>query len=752
MPEFLLEVGCEEIPASWLGALATQLRDRFSEGAEREHLDPKDVTILQASRRLVLVASVLGRQSDREEQLWGPTLKIAKDAAGNWTKAAEGFARKNNTTPDALRVAVKEGAEKNLLYVKKVEGRAAGEVLPELMAQTLRSLAFPKRMNWDAWLDDGKGAFAFGRPIRWIVALLDGTVVPFTIHEMKNGAKAGAIVASGDVTFGHRFLPRGQGGQPIKVSSFDDLRKRLESHCVLLDPAAREAAITKALAQSRQHGEIHDDHGLAAEWRDLVEYPTVLFGSIPAEFQSLPVAVLQTVLVHHQKYIPLMSGGGVARFAAIVNRDASNGAEIVRGMERVVTARLRDAAFFFEEDRKRPLADRVDALAGVTFHRELGSYKEKRERMVRLVDSMGGTRGLLRKTEHEAAREAARLAKADLTTLMVREFTELQGVMGGIYLRAEGRTAEHVAAAVQWHYHPVSIEEDSAPDIAAVGDPTVFAAVSIADKLDTLAGYFGIGLIPSGSSDPFGLRRAGQGVIRVLLDFWKADEIERRPSLRRLVRSAVIAYGKFPKRSEEEVSKDLESFLLERLRYVLIARRYPADEVDAVLGAREPEAIEDPHEAWVRLKALHRVRNEVPRDFEALAVAFKRAKNILGSFAPPSPLTRGAVGAGGPAGPDTDPAPRPPGPPSFTAPVDPALFKEPAESALHGAVAKLSGGNGGYEARLRSLAGLRQPVDKFFDDVLVMAKEDDIRNNRLGLLSQALSLFYRIADISKLGG
>jgi glycyl-tRNA synthetase beta chain len=721
MPEFLLEVGCEEVPASWLPGLADQIRDRFTAAAAAEFLDPKNVRGLQSSRRLVVAAELLARQGDREEKVWGPALKVAKDAAGKWTQAALGFAKKNGVEVDALQQGVKDGAkegETNLLFIKKVEGRAAGQVLPELIAATLRSLAFPKRMNWDAWLEDGKGAFPFGRPVRWIVALFDGKVVPFTIYEMKNGAKAGAIVESGDITWGHRFLPRGKGNQRVKVSSFADLTKKLEENFVLLDPAAREARIQAALKPHAS--EIHDDHGLPAEWRDLAEYPSVLFGSIPSEFRNLPVAVLQTVLVHHQKYIPLMSAGVVARFAALVDGDGQNGETIVRGMGRVVTARLRDASFFYEEDRKKPLGDRVDALAGVTFHRELGSYKEKADRLVRLIDAMG-SRGMLRKAEVDAARDAVRLCKADLTTLMVREFTELQGVMGGIYLRAEGAVPEHVAAAVQWHYHPVSIEEGSAPDLNAVGDPTVFAAVSLADKLDTLAGYFGIGLIPSGSSDPFGLRRAGQGVVRVLLDFWKADEIERRPSLRRLVRSALAGYEGKLKKDAEAVAKDLEAFLLDRLRYVLIARDYPADEVDAVLGAREPDALEDPHEAWVRLRALHRVRTEARADFEGLAVAFKRAKNILEKDTPAA-------------------APKP------------ELFKEAAERELHGAVTKLAGGDGGYEARLRSLASLRQPVDKFFDDVLVMAKEEDVKANRLGLLSQTLSLFYRIADISKLGG
>src|SRR5262249_17448195 len=259
------------------------------------------------------------------------------------------------------------------------------------------------------------------------------------------------------------------------------------------------------------------------------------------------------VLVHHQKYLPLSDGALVTRFAALTNADRAAEAEIVRGMERVITARLRDAAFFFAEDMKRPLAERVPDLAGVTFHQGLGTYADKADRLVRLVDTMGEGLGLLTKNERETAREAARLAKADLTTLMVREFPELQGVMGGIYLRAQGEKWHNLAEAVRWHYHPLSIEEGSPPArVFAGGDATVFGAVSLADKLDTLAGYFGLGLVPTGSSDPYGLRRAAQGAVRVLIDFWQADEAEERPSLRKLAAGAVAGYGDKRKRPEAD--------------------------------------------------------------------------------------------------------------------------------------------------------------------------------------------------------
>ena len=297
----------------------------------------------------------------------------------------------------------------------------------------------------------------------------------------------------------------------------------------------------------------------------------------------------------------------------------------------------------------------------------------------------------------------------------------LAGVVERVRLaRAEGQP-EEVWKAIYFHYLPIGVEADAPPAKQQLGKAAVtWAAVSLADKLDTIVGLFAAGEKPTGSRDPYGLRRAAQGVVRVLIDFWKADELERRPSLRKLAVAAVAGYAGKLKRPEADVLRDLEGFLLDRLRYVLAARGFAADEVEAVLSAREPDALDDAHEAWKRVQALHRVRLEATEDFEALAVAFKRAKNILGAEPPVE--------------------------------VDTALLQEPAERELHEAVARLRGVNGGYESRLRSLSGLRAPVDHFFDDVLVMAEDPALRANRLGLLSQALSLFYRIADISKLGG
>ncbi|PYQ49028.1 MAG: hypothetical protein DMF78_19580, partial [Acidobacteria bacterium] len=546
MAEFLLEIGVEEMPASWLAGLTEQMRDRFVELARREHLMPEVVEAASTPRRLAVTGHVPPRQPDMEDPVWGPAARIAKDAAGNWTKAAEGFARKLGISVDQLQFAVKgsraimgempagtstEPSEEYAFHVKRIPGRDSGHVLAGIIPVLLRGLTFPKRMSWDAWLDDGKGEFPFGRPIRWVVALLDGQVVPFTIYAAEAGARGRAIVEAGDTTRGHRFLPRGRSGRPVKVRFYDELRQRLEEHFVILGPETRAERIAAQLAR-QDWGEV-DDFGLLAEWKHLVEYPTVVFGSIPEEFRSLPTEVLQVVLVHHQKYIPLVG------------------------------------EFFLAEDLERPLVDRLEDLAGVTFHRELGSYREKADRMVALIeDPLAPALG--DEGERSAAAAAARLAKADLTTLMVREFPELQGVMGALYLERQGASAV-VADAVRWHYGPVSIEEDAAPAEALTTDPArrVFAAVSVADKLDTLAGYFGLGLAPTGSSDPYGLRRAGQGVVRALLDFWLTPAGAPAPSLRRLVAAALHAYEGKVKAPAEQVRRDLEAFLLDRLRYVL---------------------------------------------------------------------------------------------------------------------------------------------------------------------------------------
>ena len=715
MAEFLFEIGFEEMPAPWLKGLADQLHSKFAAMAADQQLAPEGMRVLWTARRLVLTAEVNERQEDRTVVEWGPAAKIAKDAAGNWSKAAEGFAKKQGVGTDALRLAPK-GEGSGDLYVsatKQIIGRPTGEVLAGVLPSILRGFNFSKRMNWDAWLDDGRGAFEFGRPIQWIVALLDGEIVPLTIFDAVSGARGSARVTSGRRSLGNRFYPRGASDRGFDVRSFAELEAGLAARSVILDPARRRDRIKWNVEAAGGTVSGEAEH-LVQEWADLVEYPTVVVGSIPAAFADLPDEVLETVLAHHQKAITLPRGkDGSPRFAAISGCDEAGAVNAAQGQERVVIARLKDARFFYNEDRKRTLESRVDDLGAVTFHKGLGTYRQKAERISMLATNLAGHVGLSAEATTAAGR-AALFAKADLVTLMVREFPELQGVMGGLY--AQATEPAEIAAAIRWHYHPVAIEADAAPAGNLSGTALdTFALVALVDKLDTLIGYLGIGVTPSGSSDPYGLRRAGQGVIRILLDFWTG----KAPNLNDVVTDAHRLYGPALSKSTKDLQAALRAFLLDRLRGVLLARGAgTADEIDAVLEARV-DPLSDVRDAAKRLHALAAVRSEQREVFASLAEAFKRAKNIVADT---------KVGA-----------------------VDQAAFVEGAEGLLHGAIVKAERTPATDPAsRLRAVAALRGEVDSFFKSVMVMAEDPALKANRLALLSRLLNLVYEVADLSKL--
>ncbi len=715
MAEFLFEIGFEEMPAPWLSDLARQLQAKFESLANDAQLSPSNARVSWTSRRLVLVAEVKARQDDRTVVEWGPAARIARDAAGAWSKAAEGFAKKQGVGLDVLTLAAKAEGSADL-YVsarKHIAGRPTAEVLATLLPSILRGFNFPKRMNWDAWLEDGRGAFEFGRPIQWIVALLGGEIVPVTIFDAVAGAKAAPRVVSGRRSMGNRFYPRGAADRGFDVRSFKELEAGLASRFVVFDPNERAARIQRQVEQAGGRLEGDCAH-LVEEWRDLVEYPTVVIGSIPKEFADLPAEVLETVLAHHQKAATLpCSSDGAPRFAAISGCDEIGAANAARGQERVVVARLKDARFFYDEDRKRTLFDRLDDLAAGTFQKGLGSYKEKAIRVSTQAH------GLAREAGHgdavvEAAARAGLLAKTDLVTLMVREFPELQGVMGGLY--ASANESPEVAAGVRWHYHPVAIEADAAPAGKVQGAAKdVFAAVALADKLDTLVGYFGLGQIPSGSSDPYGLRRAGQGAVRVLLDFWNGNA----PDLEEKISTLHLAYGKALSKTVTETQSSVLGFLVDRLQAILIARGFAADEIDAVLSTPRVKPLADVKSAHARVKALASVRSVQPEVFAALAEAFKRAKNIVGR-------TDGV-------------------------PVQERALVEDAERGLFAAIRKAESSLATDPAsRLRAVAAMRGEVDAFFKSVMVMADDPALKANRLALLSRLLNLVYEVADLSKL--
>ena len=502
--ELVLEIGCEELPASWLPGLTQQIGEVVVAELRERRLPPEaPAETYSTPRRLtVRIARLAERQSDLEELVNGPPVSASFGPDGTPTPAAAGFAARQGVDVAALeRVETPKGVY--LAYRKRQRGKTAVDVLPDVLGGALRRLTFPKLMHWDALIDDGKGELLFGRPIRWLLFTYGGRVVPFTISRTSLAQTSQVQdVTTGAVTYGHRFLTTsGRAGRAIKVRSFDEYRARLLENFVIIEREARHTKIARDLdtkaqrLQGRVSRVVHGDTGLLHEVPDLVEYPSVVAGTFDLEFLELPEEVLTTTLIHHQHYFPVESEDGKLKnaFLAVINTEPDNERTIARNAERVVTARLRDARFFWEADRKTTLESRIDRLGTLLFHKKLGTYKEKVDRITRLAGWIAREAlGADEKTAAQAS-QAARLAKADLTTDMVRELTELQGTMGGIYARHEG-LPEEVWKAIYFQYLPVGVEADAPPSRAQLGKAAVtWAAVSLADKLDTIVGLFAAG-------------------------------------------------------------------------------------------------------------------------------------------------------------------------------------------------------------------------------------------------------------------
>ena len=628
--ELLIEIGVEEVPASWLPSLTTQLTEVTTAQLKAARLDVDGpVESWTTPRRLaVRVHRVAERQTDLEEVVNGPPVSAARGADGQFTQAAIGFAKKNGVEPDALE-EIETPKGRYLAVRKRQRGRASVDALPDVMTGLLRGLAFPKSMNWDAWLDDGKGDFRFGRPVRWLLFLYGGRVVPFDIRRAE-GAQSPLVqdVRSGATTYGHRFLTTsGRAGRAVKVKTFEDYKARLLENFVVLEREDRRERIVRELDvhAGRLGGRVHraaaGQAGLLDEVPDLVEWPSVVAGVFPAEFLALPEEVLTTTMIHHQHYFPVVDEHGrlKAAFLAVTNVEVDRPELISRNSERVLTARLRDAQFFWNADRKVPLEARIDRLDTIQFHKKVGSYKAKAERLEHLAEWVA-REALHSPAEAASAAKAGRLAKADLGTDLVREFTELQGTMGGIYAREQG-LPEAVWKAIYYHYLPVAVEPEAPPTRAQLGAGAItWAAVSIADKLDTLVGLFSAGERPTGSRDPYGLRRQAHGLFRTLVDLPELTGLSVRPTV-----GALIGAAERDRPLDEAARAALTAFLAERLTYVLEQRGYDVRNVRAVLAGR-PLAEISPLEARRMLEVLPEFTGTP--EFQQLATAFKRVKNI----------------------------------------------------------------------------------------------------------------------------
>ena len=681
--EFLLEIGVEEVP-DWMipGALA-DLDKRFRATLEKFDLgEGVRATVEGTPRRLTLAAGGLKeRQTDKEERLTGPPANIAFDAEGKPTKAALGFAARAGVEVAALQT----GDDGKLFLERKIEGRPTRDILAEALPEIILGIYFPKTMYWA-----GKQGPRFIRPIRWVVALFDGEVVDFEI----------AGVRSGDRTEGHRRL----GEKNIRVKNVEQYEKKLRKNYVILSPVERRKRIEDGCEAAFPEGgrRVRTNDKLLRVLTYLTEYPTVIRGDFEETFLELPDEVLETVMLVHQKYFAVEdaeTGKLTASFIAVANLDGDPDGEIRRGAVRVLRARFNDAQFFWEQDLAKTLAERVEDLKAVTFQAELGSYFDKAERIRRLTGELARAMGLSDDVARQADR-AAELAKCDLTTGMVGEFPELQGVMGGLYAAAQGEPQE-VADAIYDHYKPVGAA-DSIPRGAAG------RLVAIADKLDTLGGLYRLGMLPTGSRDPFALRRGAYGIIQILIGGGLAVSLDE------LVRLADAG----------DHAKALREFFGDRLRHYLTESGAKYDEINAVLAVSDDE----PVDAAARCAAIAEVRPT--ENFEPLAVSFKRIRNILEKA--------GGVEA------------------YAAKSLDESALEAGAERDLYAAYLRVSAVVGGlkdsraYAQALGEIATLRPAVDRFFDDVLVMAEDERVRENRLTFLAQLLREFSTIADFSEI--
>ncbi len=683
--ELLLEIGTEEIPARFTPKALEDLADLVKRELEALEVDFGEIRNLGTPRRLALwVSEVADFQKDRIERKLGPPRDLAFDEHGNPTKPAEGFAKAQGVRVEDLETITTEKGD-YLSFVKRKPGEKTALVLRESIPKVITSLSFMKSMRW------GKSSLRFVRPIHWILALFDGHVIPFELEDIR----------SGNVTYGHRFMNPGS----FSVKGPEDYLKKLRKASVIVDPGERRTMIEKKIhgAARKASGKIRENRELLDEVTYLVEYPVVILGGFENEFLSLPKEVVVHAMEDHQRYFPVVNAKGdlIPHFVCVCNTRAVDMDVVKRGNERVLRARLSDARFFFNEDTKVPLEQKVNELKNVVFQTKLGTSFEKVMRFRALSRFLAER---LKPDVEEAVDRAAFLCKADLVTGMVGEFPGLQGAIGREYALLSGETRE-VANAIHEHYLP-AFAEDRLPS-SPIGD-----FISMADKIDTVVGCFSVGLVPTGAGDPFALRRQALGILNILVE--KRYSI----SLRELIGESLGLLKEKSELPSGEVEDSVLEFFKQRFLSLLITRGIPHDVLEAVLEV----GFDDVVDCHSRIGALAAAKER--KEFAALVVAFKRVVNIS---------------RGSPRG-----------------EVVSSLFKEDAEERLHKAFLAVKGRLDNYlEAKdyqqaLVELTTLKEPVDRFFDNVLVMDKETKIKENRLNLLGQIADLFSRIADFSKI--
>ncbi len=682
------EIGTEELPAFDLHAVTLKLGGLMEEALSGARISFEEVSVFTTPRRLITIVSGLPESTEESvEEFRGPSVKIAFDEEGNPTKAALGFARGKGVDASALERRDENGTE-YVWAVKRTPAQATADLLPAILTGLITAIPWPKTQRW------GSRHEQFSRPVRWLLALLDDEVVPVEF----------AGLTSGRTTRGHRFLAPG----PHEVANAADLIGILRGAKVVPSEEEREASIRAQVA------EIEKKTGLVAELPaktmeevvNLTEFPTVMVGAFDELFLAVPKEITVDAMLMHQRYFPLFNADGTLsnKFLITSNGDPAFEANIVDGNQRVVAARLYDAKFFYDEDLRRPLEDYVERLDTVVFQEQLGTVRAKTARVEKLAEHLSADAALSAQDAADAAR-AAHLCKADLVTGAVVEFTSVQGIMGSYYAAAAGET-DQVAHAIADHYRP-RFAGDELPA------STVGKVVAMADKLDTICGLFAVDQGPTGSSDPFALRRAALGIIAILEDGLPVSlmgaidraldsyESEGLSFDRAAVRAAVI------------------EFFVTRTRVMLRDSGCESDAIDAVLAA----GVAEPAEILRRVRSLEDARNNAPDTFNDLATAYARANNLREA--------------------------------SLGTEVDEGLINE-VEHALFCAVVQAEGRVAraleadDYQAALSELAGLRKPVDMFFERIMVMDEDRKLRENRLRLLNRFVGVFQGVADFGKM--
>jgi len=690
--ELILEIGTEEIPAGFLDYAIADLSSLAKKALEENSLSFESMESHGTPRRLTLrVQGLPEKQEDRTEEAFGPPIKIAFDNNGNPTKPALGFAKAQGVDIKEL-TTVKRDRGEFLAVKRKIKGQKTDKILKEILPSLIMSLPFRKSMKW------GDGDITFVRPLRWILSIFGGKTITFNLENLKSSNKS----------YGHRFMhPKG-----FKVGNWDEYLESMKEGYVIIDQKKRRETINTETAElaDKIGGYIPEDADLLETVSNLVEIPVVLKGNFEEDFLSLPKEVLISVMKNHQKYFPVFSKTNkdelLPHFIFVCGTPVNNPDVVSKGNERVIRARFTDARFFYDDDKSAPLWDKLEDLRGMVYLSDVGSYYDKTERLKVLANEIGNSLGFENNTRHIV--RAAFLSKADLATQMVFEFPELQGIMGKYYAEISGETPE-VAKAIEEHYMPTGRDGD-------LPETDYGSVLSIVDKIDNISSCFISELIPTGTSDPYALRRQAIGIINIVLE--KNFHLSLREFFKISLKSIIDqAENKFSD-SLDDTLETIITFMAERFRNIMTAEGYEQDVVEAVISV----GFDDILDSKRKIEALTEFRKAT--DFEALGSAFKRVVNIVKDH----------------SGSD----------------ISDNHLIEDAEKQLH---SSLNDVRGKVEAKILEkdylnsllvMKELKEPVDQFFDNVMVMDEDPKIKENRLSMLSQIKNLFFKIADFSKL--